>query len=167
MTHLYEIVDLGASSDAGLPDTGAIDTRIGLNLHLVFDDGRAGLDDLVPFPGIVLGKAVAVGADHDTVLQNDMVSDPAVFADDSMRVGEEMIANMDIGVDHNVRKDGGVIADSAVLADHNIGANGGVLPHFRCGVNDRRWMYTGRIDRGRVKDFDGASKGEIWIFYTE
>ncbi len=45
---LDEVVDLGASADAGLADRGAVDGGVGLDLDVVLEDGGAGLEDLVP-----------------------------------------------------------------------------------------------------------------------
>ncbi len=88
MADLGEIVDLYACSDAGFADAGAVYAGVGLDLHGVFKNGRTGLHDLVPCSRVVFGKAEAVAADDSSVLQNDMVAETAVFADDGMGVGE-------------------------------------------------------------------------------
>ena len=45
---LDEVVDLGAGVDAGFADGGAVDAGVGLDFDVVFEDGGAGLEDLVP-----------------------------------------------------------------------------------------------------------------------
>ena len=45
---LDEVVDFGAGVDAGFADGGAVDGGVGLDFDVVFEDGRAGLEDLVP-----------------------------------------------------------------------------------------------------------------------
>ena len=51
MAHLDEIVDLGASADAGLTHRGAVDGGIGLDLDVVFEDGGTRLVDAQYIPG--------------------------------------------------------------------------------------------------------------------
>ena len=45
---LHQVIDLDIALDAGLANGGAIDARVGLYFHVVFDNGDSGLHDLVP-----------------------------------------------------------------------------------------------------------------------
>ena len=57
MSDLDQVVDFRAASDSGLSDAGAIDASVCLDLHVVFNDCRPGLHNLVPAALIVLGES--------------------------------------------------------------------------------------------------------------
>lgn len=109
VAYLDEVIDLGSCTDAGLADGGTVNARVGLDFDGVFEDGGARLDDLVPGSVGLFGEAESVGPDDGPILQDDIVTDLAVFADDSMSVGEKIVSCTDVGVEHDVRQEGGVI----------------------------------------------------------
>ena len=92
----------------------------------VFEDGGAGLEDLVPGAVGLAGEAEAVGSDDGSVLEDDVVAEVAVLADDGVGVGEEVVAGVGVGVDDDVGEEGGVVADGDVVADDGVGADVGV-----------------------------------------
>src|SRR4030095_12265138 len=61
-----EVVDLGAAADPRRTEAPPIDRDVRADLHVVLDDDRAALRDLLPGPGGVGRRleTVAVGADH-------------------------------------------------------------------------------------------------------
>src|SRR2546427_7645891 len=65
MSDLDQIVNLGSTSDVGFANTGAVDAGICLNLHIIFDHRRPGLDNFVPAAGIILGEAKTIAANED------------------------------------------------------------------------------------------------------
>jgi len=81
MPHQDKIIQLGATPDARFADGGAVDTRIGLHLDVVFKNRGAGLLHLVPSPIFLLGEAQAVTADNGSILQNHTISNLAELAD--------------------------------------------------------------------------------------
>ncbi len=48
VTDEHEVVDFCAVADARFADGGAVDAGVGLNFHVVFENGGAGLDDFMP-----------------------------------------------------------------------------------------------------------------------
>jgi hypothetical protein len=74
VAYLDEVVDLGSGVDAGFAYGGSIDAGVGLDFDGIFEDGGAGLDDLVPGAVGLLREAEAVGSDDSTVLQGDVVA---------------------------------------------------------------------------------------------
>src|SRR6185312_17034227 len=90
---LDEVVDLRPSGNARLADGSAVDAGVGLDFDGVFEDRGARLDDFDPAPARALGEAEAVRADDRSILQDDIVAEAAVFADDRMGVGEEAVAD--------------------------------------------------------------------------
>src|SRR3984957_20887499 len=69
VTHLDQIIDLGAAPDTGFAHGGAVDHAVRLNFHVVLDDGDAGLAHLVPASVGVARKTIAIAADRHAVLQ--------------------------------------------------------------------------------------------------
>src|SRR5258708_36653672 len=94
-----EIIDFCAAADAGFANRGAVDGGVGLNFHVVFQDGRAGLRNFVPGAVFLFGEAETIGADDRSVLEQDAIADAAVFSDDGMGGGEEIIADSDSTID--------------------------------------------------------------------
>ena len=112
MADLRKIVDFCASANPGLADAGAVHAGIGLDFDRVFENGRPGLDDLVPDSSLVFGKTKSVGADHGPVLQHNVVAEAAIFSNDGVSVGEEMASDGGLWVDDDVRQKGGVVSDN-------------------------------------------------------
>ena len=70
---LNQVVDFSAFTNAGTAKTSAVQTRIGANLDIVFDDDDSHLRNFVMNP---FNRSVAktVGTDDDAAVQNDAVS---------------------------------------------------------------------------------------------
>ena len=173
MADLDKVVDLDAGADAGFSHAGAIDGGVGLNFDGVFENSGAGLHDLVPDAGVVLGEAEAVAADDCPILEHDMVTDAAVLADDGVGVGEEIVPDGDVGIDHDVRQQGRVVADGYAFADDGEGSDVGVFADDRSRVNDGGSVDAGRIHRApgrrserswRRQDRGSQCAGWVWRF---
>src|ERR1035437_1792998 len=142
---LNQVVDLRAASNARFANAGAVDAGVGLDLDFAFDDYVAGLDDLVPVAGVVLGKAESVGAYYGAILQDDVVSQSAEFPDYSVGVRKEIIADGYSAIDHYVSEQDGIVSDDDIFVDHYVGADVRVLAELRFGMN-----YGGGMDSGSV-----------------
>src|SRR5258708_6600846 len=70
-----QVVDFCAAADAGFADGCAVDGGVGLNFHVVFQDGRAGLRNFVPRAVFLFGEAEAVRSDDRSVLEQDAIAD--------------------------------------------------------------------------------------------
>ena len=103
--HLHKVVDLNAIGDAGFADGGAVNAGIRLHFDVVADDYRARLHNLVPAFSVGR-KAIAVRADHDSILQDDIVADAAELTHRRVRVGKKIIADLRSAVDHNMGQQG-------------------------------------------------------------
>ncbi len=163
VSDLHEIVDLDSAADAGFAYAGAVDAGVRLHFDVVFDDDRGGLGNLVPVSVGSLGEAEAVGADHDAVLQQDIVADAAVLAHHGVGVGKEIVADLCPAIDDHVRQQYGVVADLDVLVDDYIRADVGVASDLRCGMDDRRGMHSRGIAQRLVEEFEGMRETEIGI----
>jgi hypothetical protein len=120
VAYLDQVVDLRAASYASLAYAGAVDTGVGLDLDVVFDDYVAGLDDFVPAAEVVLGEAETVGANYGAILQQDVVSQVAEFSDYGVGVGEEIVAYGYSAIDDYVGEQDGVVSDYDVFVDHYV-----------------------------------------------
>src|ERR1700676_3013683 len=120
MADLHQIVDLGASRNVGLADAGAIDAGIGLDFHVVFDDDRHRLRDLVPVAEIVFGESETIPTNDHPILQQNIISQTALLADDRMSVSHEVLADFNVTVDNHVRQQNGVLPDFDIFANYHI-----------------------------------------------
>ena len=77
---LHQVVDLRARLDARLANRRPIDRRVGAQLHLVFDDDRGDLRNLLVRAVAAAHEAVAVAADHHAVLQDDAIAERDALA---------------------------------------------------------------------------------------
>ena len=113
------------------------------------------------------GEAEAVASDDGAVLEDDVVAELAVLADDGVGVGEEVASNVSAGVDHDVRENGRVGADDDVVADDRVGADVGVGADFRGGCDYGRGMDSGGVGGRLVEEFERAGEGEVRVGYAE
>src|SRR5690348_6051045 len=104
VTDLHQIVDLSAAADASFFHAGTVHAGVGLDFHVIFEDDRLRLRDLVPMSRVVFGEAETVGPNHHTVLQQHAVTQQASLAHHRMGVGEEVIPNDGAWVDYCVRE---------------------------------------------------------------
>src|SRR5436190_2177803 len=74
VSNLHQVIDLHAASDAGFADASAVDAGVRLHLHVVSNHDSGGLRNLVPSSLRSLGKAKAIRADDDSILQQHVVA---------------------------------------------------------------------------------------------
>ena len=106
----------------------AIDGRQRLNLHVVFDHGHAGLDDLVLRAVVRFGESESIAAHNDTVLQGDPIADLCEFANRDMGMSGKVVANAAALIDDHVRMNNRIGADRRIRPHDNIGADGAPWP---------------------------------------
>src|SRR5258708_28307893 len=164
---LNQVVDLYAAADAGFADAGAVDAGVGLNFHVVFDDDRGGLRDLVPVPVVSFGEAEDIGADNDSVVQQDVVADAAVLADYGVRVGEKIVADLYAAIDDCVRQQHGMVADLDLLVDDDVRAKVSFASDLRRGMDDCGGMNSRGVAQRLVEEFEGAREAVVRIFDAE
>jgi len=164
MADLDQIVDLGSGVDAGFADGGAVDAGVGLDLDVVFEDGRAGLEDLVPASVGLSGESEAVGAYDGTVLEDDVVAELAVLTDDGVGVGEEVVANASVGIEDDMGEDDGVIPNGDLVADDGVGADVGVGSYLSCRCDGCSGMDAGSVGWRLIEELDRAGEGEVGVF---
>src|SRR2546427_12712123 len=104
MSDLDQIVNLGSTSDVGFANAGAVDAGICLNLHIIFNHRRPGLDNFVPAAGIILGEAKTIAANDYSILQDHVIADAAMLAHDGVRVSEKVVADARATIDPEVWK---------------------------------------------------------------
>jgi hypothetical protein len=100
-------------------------------------------------------------------LQNDVVAEVAVLADNGMGVGKQIVPRRGMGVKDDVRENDGVVADGDVVADNGIGANMGVVPDTGGGGDGGRGMNARDVGRRPVEQFDCEGEGQVGIFHAE
>src|SRR5271167_2201056 len=130
VSHLHQVVDFDATSDPGFADAGTIDAGVRLYLDIALEHRGSGLRDLLPALSVA-GKSKAVAANDGTVLQNDVVTQRAMFTHNGMRVGEEVVANPRAAIDDNVRQQHSVVSNLDVVVDDHVGADMGIGSQLR------------------------------------
>ena len=143
-----EIVDLRPLADHGAPEAGAVDRRVGTDLHVVLDHDDAALRDFVVL-AVACVVAEAVRADNRAAMQNNPVAENASVAQDGVRMEAtirseaRVLADVRPGHDDAARADDGTGHDDGILAHAGLGRD------LRAGMHDRRRMDA-RGRRGRL-----------------
>src|SRR6267378_2880529 len=163
VAHVDHIVEFGAARDVSLPDAGAVDAGVGLHLDVVIHNHGAGLNDLVPVAGIILGKTETVAANDHAVLQQYIISKLAELAYHSMRMREEVVANLCAAIDHDMRKEYGIVADFDAFIDDDVRADMGILSNPGRQMDHGGGMNSGRIVRRFVEKFERLCPRQVGI----
>ena len=161
---LHQVVDLGTAADARAAEAGAVDGRVGPDLHIVLDDHDAHLRDLVVFA--IDGRvAEAIGADDAAVVQGDAGADAAGAMHDGAVGDRAVAADLDpaagLAVDDHAVLDIGAFADDdgfelaafvqLVGADHDVGADEDAFADDDLAADDGRGVDEGAFgDEGQV-----------------
>ena len=118
--NLHQVINLDSAPDESFSHAGAIDARVGLNLHIIFDHNWSGLWDLVPACVAGLGKTKAIRADHDSILEQNVIADAAILPDHRVRMCEEILADSHSAINHHMRQQHRVVANLHILIDHHM-----------------------------------------------
>jgi len=110
VTDLHKVIDLRTAIDLRDADGGPIDAGMRLDLNVVSNHHVPRLYDLVPMALVVLGKSKSIGADHDPILQDDVITDLAELPDHGVRVREKIVADRYPVVDDHVRHQCAVVS---------------------------------------------------------
>src|ERR1700722_5490155 len=153
VANLDEVVDLGPATDARFADGGAVHDALGLNLNIVFDHRGTRLANFVPASINLARKPVAVTSNHDSVLQENTISDARAFAHADMGMGEKIVANFYPAINsheamqHGVRTDLHAFINKTIRTDVSSYSNS-------CGFRDNSgWMNTRRVRRCLMEEF--------------
>src|SRR3989442_12749944 len=123
MTHLDQIVDLATSAYPCFPDCRSINGRIGLYFYFVLKDYSSRLHDFVVRQIVSLGKSKTIGPNDNSVLQNHIVSDFAIFTDGNVTVGHKSAPYLDAAIEHNVGEERGIVSNNDFIINKNKGSN--------------------------------------------
>src|SRR5439155_9424914 len=131
MADLDGVVDLGGAADACFTDRRTVDRGIRPDLNVVFDDDDSGLHNFVVAAIRLLRIPETVGADLCAILQDDIVSDPAVFADRTVRVRFKVVANASAACDMHEWMNRASLPDDDIIVDDYKRPDGCVLTDLR------------------------------------
>src|SRR5579872_943442 len=121
MANLHQIIDFGPPGNVSFADAGAIDAGVGLNFHVIFDDHGHRLRDLVPVAEIIFCESKAIAAHDHAILQQHIISQPAVLADDGVSVCQEVVSDLHATVNDNMGQQHGIFPDLDLFVDHHVG----------------------------------------------
>jgi len=167
VAHLHQIIDFSAASNARFADAGAVDASVRLDFHIVSDQHRGWLRNLVPAALSSLSETKSIGAHHDAVLQQDPIAETAVLPHHGVRVREKVIANFYSAINDRVRQQHRVLADHDVFLDHHIGTNMSMRSYLRSRMHHGRRVHARRIAQRLMEQFESAGKAEIRILRAQ
>src|SRR6185503_21010784 len=152
VTHLHQVVDLGALADHGIADGAAVDRRAGADLDVVLNDDATDLRNLqVPLGAHDVPEAIL--ADVAAGMNDHAIADEAV-RDDGARADRAVAADPHFGADHGIGADESAAANLGARADHRTGLDGDVGLEARglvdvCAGDRSRRRKRGRPQRVR------------------
>jgi hypothetical protein len=82
---LDQVIDLGAPLDDGAAERGSVDSYVGAQFNVVFDDHTAELRNLV-MAALMLYVTKTVGSDHGSAMHDHTCAEGTVFSDDDVGV---------------------------------------------------------------------------------
>ena len=93
------------------------------HLNVVFNHYASGLRDFIPVAIVILGEPETIGADNNSVMQQHIVADLAVFSDGDVRVRKKVFADLYSAVNHHLRHQRAVFANLNLGPNHNTSAD--------------------------------------------
>lgn len=164
---LDEIVDLDAFAHAGFTNRSTVDGSVGPELHVIFKDNNAGLNDFVIASVFLLGISEAVGADSCPVLQCDVVADLRELAHRNMGIGLEVVPDSHTASDVDERIEDTAVTDLDIVFNDYKGRDRRISADLRAGGDASGAIEAGRRSWGRVEKFHGARECKIRIRRAE
>src|SRR5678816_3950311 len=126
MADLHEIIDLDASGYSRFPDCSSIDGGVCAYLNIILDNDNAGLNDLVIRAVIFLCVPIAICSDLCSILENDVVSNPAELAYRHVGIGFEIVSDAGASANVHEREEDAVITDLDIVFDDHKRSDGRV-----------------------------------------
>jgi hypothetical protein len=125
--NMADIIQLGAGSDVGRCQRGAVDGAIAADFDPVADYHIAEVRDFSRPAVRIHGVAEAIAADAGMRMYLAVIADPAAGTDEDMRVQHASVADPGIVLDDGVSADHAVVADARTRPDDAIGPEEGPL----------------------------------------
>ena len=138
--NMTNIIQLGAGSDVGRRQRGAVDCAIAADLDSIADDDVAQVRDFSRPPVRIHGVAEAIAADAGMRMYLTVIADPATGTDEDMRVQHASVADPGVVLDDGVSADHAVVADARTRSDHAIRPEEGALSDRGIRVRHRSRM---------------------------
>ena len=134
-THVYVVPDLDevinfcivANDRAG--NFGAVNAGIGLYFYIVAQNHVANLRDFL-VASVVKCKPEAVRADFSPGLQNNVIFQYALLADNDLRVNVAVLADGYIFANVTLRENNGIVADLRTVLNNGISPDRNIGPQF-------------------------------------
>src|SRR5882724_6863881 len=150
VTDLDEVVDLGPAADDRPAQHGAIDRRVGADVHVVLDHHGADLRNL-PVAAVVEDIAESIAADDGAGLHDHAAAKAHPLAQNHARMEHRSLTHLDTRSDIDQRMNPDVRPDDRARADHGQGADRGAGVDMRLARHDRRRIDAARRCRLRMK----------------
>ncbi len=147
------------STDRGPAQGGALNSSVGADLDIIFEDDDSDLGNLVML-AFVGGVAKAVVPDDSAGVKDDAIAKKAIIVDDGVGIKDAIAADagagadIDAGIDDRAGTDDGSRVDMGLRMDAGVGV---------------RSMAVEQDDglHERVVGVAGAEKGDAIVFYIQ
>src|SRR5262245_33731851 len=163
VSYLDQVIQLCTPAYDCLPHSRTVNGCIGPDLHIVFDYDPARLSYLV-VRAIFLGRETEpIAPDHGAVLNDDPVTEPAVFANHDMRMENHVIAEGGFGIEHHKRVENGVGADRAPCFHDDPGSDARIRSYQGVGRDNRPRVNPRLGAQGHRKKFKCPREGKVGV----
>src|SRR5206468_1076603 len=158
VTDLDEVVDLGPAADDRPAEHGAIDRRVGADVHVVLDHDGTDLRDLA-MAAAVEDVAESVAADDGAGLDDHTAPEPHPFAQNDARMEHRLLAHLDERPDIDERMHPDPRPYDRARGDHRQGTDRGARVHVRVARHDGQGVDAGRCRRGGMEQREQRDQG--------
>src|ERR1035437_1702861 len=130
VTKVAMVVDFGASSNAAIKESSAVNLYSRTDMHLVLKDHPAIVRNAIMIVLFVLSIAKAVTANCGVGMNLAVGAKLALTPDKDEWVNMGACANFNSGFDNGTRADNAIIANFTVVTDHGARANNAARTKF-------------------------------------
>ena len=162
MTDLHKVVDLGAGTNAGLPNGRAIDGGAATHLNAVFNNHLAGLRHFSP-SFRRRHEAKALGADNGIGVHHTATSETAAGMEHGIGVQLAAITHHHVVVDHYPGMNDAVGTKTASLTDADPRAHRRAWAHHSPFIDHRRGVNLRQGPAAGMQLIEGFSKSQARI----
>ena len=157
MADLNQVVDLGAPTDASVPQRSAIHRRVGTDLHIIAHRDATQVVDLLE--SSLLGPHVpeARATEHGTRSHDDPITENTAGSQHAARVKDAIRSHLDPVIEHRPGVDHAAGSHPNSLAQRAVRAHVGTLVNACPRVHHGTRVHTGLRLRER-KDAPGSPK---------
>ena len=142
MCHLHKVINLSIAANNGRAHHGAIDGRVGTNLHVILNDDIANLREFLVHTFCVRFKAKSIATYDYTCVQDTVLPHNTIVIDFHARIKDSIIANTHIITYIRMRINLHTFTQLDILTDIRKGTNIGIFGYGNTLTYETRLLNT-------------------------